>query len=177
MCLTRELQTLSKPIRSIPSTLSLWAPNARRALKPRFEGRILPGWNVTTSISSTNNVYTSGTLKGFSSPFAVPFGLSVYSDYEFQDGMLQGFGLGGGYILKTRASYKLFNGADLSGLIKDDNEADLRLFYDAKPWRFDVFVNNLTNYRYIAPRLVNSPQFDWFVNQPRQIYAKITYKF
>jgi outer membrane receptor for ferric coprogen and ferric-rhodotorulic acid len=156
--------------------ISVGAERAR-GLEAEFQGKILPEWNVTASVSTTENIYTSGPLQGFSSPFAVPFGLSIYSDYEFLDGPLEGFGFGGGYVLKTRAPYKLYNGADLSGLIKDDSEASARLFYDFEPWRIDLFVNNLTNYRWVAPRLVNAPQYDWYVNQPRQIYAKLTFKF
>lgn len=157
-------------------TISAGAERAQ-GFEAELQGKISPAWDVTASASSTNNVYTYGELKGFSSPFAVPFGLSVFSDYQLQDGTFKGLGFGGGYVFKTRAPYKLYNGADLSGLIADDKEASLRLFYEVDRFRADLFVNNLTDDRYIAPRLANSPQYDWFVNQPRQIYAKLSVKF
>ncbi len=134
-------------------------------------------WDVTLSTSSTKNIYTSGPLKGIWSPFAVKFGLSVFSDYQFQDGPLSGFGFGGGYVHKTRAPYVLANGADLSNLIKDQNELDLRLFYVIKPWRFELNINNVTDQRFVTPRLANSPQYDWYVNQPLQVLGKVTFKF
>jgi outer membrane receptor protein involved in Fe transport len=54
---------------------------------------------------------------------------------------------------------------------------DLRLFYITGPWRIDLNVNNLTDQRLITPRLANSPQYDWFVNQPTQVIGKVTFKF
>ena len=148
-----------------------------RGIELEWQGKILPAWDVTASLSHTKNKYTDGALKGISSPFAVPFGLSIFSSYKFLDGPLEGLGVGGGYIYKTRAPYKLNNGADLSHLINDDKELDLRVFYEVNTWRFDLFLNNVTNNRYIAPRLANAVQYDWFVNQPRRVYVKVAKKF
>ncbi len=148
-----------------------------RGFEGELQGKLTRAWDVTLSTSSTKNIYTSGPLKDIWSPFAVKFGLSVFSDYQFQDGLLSGFGFGGGYVHKTRAPYVLANGADLSNLIKDQNELDLRLFYVIKPWRFELNVNNVTDQRYVTPRLANSPQYDWYVNQPLQVLGKVTFKF
>jgi iron complex outermembrane receptor protein len=148
-----------------------------RGFEAELQGKLSRAWDVTLSTSSTKNIYTSGPLENIWSPFAVKFGLSVFSQYQFQGGWLRGFGFGGGYIHKTRAPYVLANGADLSALIKNQNTLDLRLFYVMKPWRFDLSVNNLNNERFITPRLANSPQYDWFVNQPRQVVGKVTFKF
>ena len=148
-----------------------------RGFEAELQGKLSRAWDVTLSTSSTKNIHTSGPLENIWSPFAVKFGLSVFSQYQFQDGWLRGFGFGGGYIHKTRAPYVLANGADLSALIKSQNTLDLRLFYVMKPWRFDLSVNNLNNERFITPRLANSPQYDWFVNQPRQVVGKVTFRF
>lgn len=157
-------------------TVSTGAERAR-GIEAEWQGKITPNWDVTASASSTKNKYTAGLLKGISSPFAVPFGVSVFSSYTISDGPLTGLGFGGGYIYKNRAKYVLSNGADLSSLIADQKELDLRLFYERKAWRFDLYVNNVTNNRFVAPRLANAAQYDWFVNMPRQIYAKVGYKF
>ena len=148
-----------------------------RGIEAEWQGKLAPGWDLTASASSTKNEYTGGPLKGLKSPFGVPLGLSVFSSYKLLAGPLKGFGFGGGYIYKKRAPYKLNNGADLSSLINDNKELDLRLFYELGAWRFDLYANNVTNNRYIAPRLSNAVGYDWFVNQPRRIYAKITAKF
>ena len=148
-----------------------------RGVESEFQGKLSRAWDVTLSASSTKNVYTSGPLDGLQSPFAVRFGLSVFSDYQFQEGVLRGFGFGGGYIHKTRAPYVLENGANLSDLIKNQNTLDVRLFYVMARWRFDLNVNNVTDQRFITPRLANSPQMDWYVNQPTQVVAKATFKF
>ena len=142
-----------------------------------LQGKFTRAWDVTLSTSSTKNIYTSGPLKDIWSPFAVKFGLSIFSDYQFQDGPLRGFGFGAGYIHKTRAPYVLANGADLSGLIKNQDTLDLRLFYELRPWRFELNINNVTDERFFTPRLANAPQYDWFVNQPTQVLGKVIYKF
>jgi outer membrane receptor for ferric coprogen and ferric-rhodotorulic acid len=142
-----------------------------------LQGKLTRSWDVTLSTSSTKNVYTSGELEGIWSPFAVKFGLSVFSDYQFQEGALRGLGVGGGYIHKTRAPYVLTNGADLSDLIKNQDTLDLRLFYIAGAWRFDISATNVTDERFVTPRLANSPQYDWYVNQPTQVLGKVTFKF
>ena len=148
-----------------------------RGFEAELQGKLSRSWDVTLSSSSTKNIYTSGPLEGIWSPFAVKFGLSLFSDYQFQEGLLRGFGFGGGYVHKSRAPYVLANGADLSHLIKNQDTLDLRLFYITGPWRIDLNVNNLTDQRLITPRLANSPQYDWFVNQPTQVIGKITFKF
>ena len=142
-----------------------------------LQGKLSRAWDVTLSTSSTKNIYTSGPLEGIWSPFAVKFGLSVFSDYQFVDGPLRGLGIGGGYVHKTRAPYVLTNGADLSHLIKDENTLDLRLFYIVGAWRIDLSVDNLTDQRFITPRLANAVQYDWFVNEPTQVIGKVTFKF
>lgn len=142
-----------------------------------LQGKLSRSWDVTLSASSTKNIYTSGPLKDIWSPFAVKFGLSMFSDYQFIDGPLRGFGFGGGYVHKTRAPYVLENGANLSDLIKNENTVDLRLFYVARSWRFDLSVDNLTDERFFTPRLANAAQYDWFVNQPTQVMGKFTYRF
>jgi len=142
-----------------------------------LQGKLTRAWDVTLSTSSTKNIYTSGPLNDIWSPFAVKFGVSVFTDYQFQEGPLSGFGVGGGYIHKTRAPYVLANGADLSDLIKNQDTVDLRLFYVMNPWRFDLTINNVTDQRFVTPRLANAPQYDWFVNQPTQVVGKVTFKF
>jgi outer membrane receptor for ferric coprogen and ferric-rhodotorulic acid len=148
-----------------------------RGFEAELQGKLSRAWDVTLSASSTKNIYTSGPLKDIWSPFAVKFGLSVFSDYQFVDGPLRGFGFGGGYIHKTRAPYVLTNGADLSRLIKNENTLDLRLFYVGGSWRIDLSVDNLTDQRFITPRLANAVQYDWFVNQSTQVIGKVTFKF
>ncbi|MFT4253312.1 MAG: TonB-dependent receptor, partial [Caulobacter sp.] len=157
-------------------TISTGAQRAR-GVEAEWQGKLTPNWDVSASVSSTKNTYQAGPLKGISSPFAVPLGISVFSSYKFLDGPLEGLGFGGGYIYKDRAKYVLNNGADISHLIADQKELDLRLFYEKDAWRFDLYANNVTNQRYIAPRLANAVQYDWFVNQPRRIYAKVSAKF
>jgi len=93
-------------------------PEASRATA----SKLTRAWDVTLSTSSTKNT-TSGPLKDIWSPFAVKFGLSVFSDYQFQDGLLSGFGFGGGYVHKTRAPYVLATARTSQTLIKDQNEA------------------------------------------------------
>jgi iron complex outermembrane receptor protein len=151
-----------------------------------FKGNITPGWSLLVSASSGWNTFTGGALKGFTSPFLAKFGLSTFSTYEFQEGPLEGLGLGGGLVYKTMptpTTYSYDAAGNISFISYDkafrthQAEIDLRAFYDAKPWRYEVSVTNLLDERHAAPRFLNTVEYEVFMNEPMLVAAKITRSF
>lgn len=140
-----------------------------------FQGEIMPGWDVYLSAVVMNNEYTEGELAGVVAPFGPKFGLSVFTSYEIQEGTLQGLGFGGGIVHKNRPVFE-DGGSSFPHLFKDYTEVDLRVFYNAEPWRFEVSATNIFDARYF------SPVFVWLggqiaINPPRRVLAKVTRQF
>jgi outer membrane receptor protein involved in Fe transport len=151
-----------------------------------FKGNINPAWSVLLSASSGWNTFTGGALQGFSSPFLAKFGLSTFSTYEFQDGPLKGLGVGGGLVYKTMptpSTYSYDTAGNISFLSYGNAfnthqaEIDLRMFYNARPWRYEMSVTNLLDERHAAPRFLNTVEYEVFMNEPMLMSAKITRTF
>lgn len=150
-----------------------------------FKGKLAPGWSLLVSASSGWNTFTGGALKGFTSPFLAKFGLSTFSTYEFQSGMLKGFGFGGGLVYKTMPipSTYTYVGTDVvftrytSAFKAHQAEVDLRAFYNAKPWRYEIAATNVLDERHADARFLNAVEYEVFMNEPFLINAKITRSF
>jgi iron complex outermembrane receptor protein len=141
-----------------------------------FQGELVPGWDVYSSVVSMENDFTEGNLAGVPSPFNTKFGVSFFTSYELQGGALRGLGFGGGVVHKQREDYFVGQLAypDLFG---DYTEVDLRVFYASGPWRYQVTATNIFNEKYFS-----TFQQQWlgccqFVNPPRQVFGSITRKF
>ncbi len=151
-----------------------------------FKGKITPAWTLLVSASSGWNVFTGGALKGFTSPFLAKFGLSTFSTYEFQEGPLKGFGFGGGLVYKTMPTPTTYS-YDSAGNISFINyarafkthqaEVDVRAYYNAKPWRYEVSATNILDERHADARFLNAVEYEVFMNEPFLASAKITRSF
>jgi iron complex outermembrane receptor protein len=140
------------------------------------QGKILPGWDFYFSGAAIDNEYTQGTLAGIPSAFGTKLGVSLFSNYQFQGGALEGFGFGGGVVHKQREAF--YVGADAFEDVLDDyTEVDLRAFYERGPWRYQLSATNIFDEKYFS-----TFQSQWlgcciFVNPPRQVFGSITRKF
>jgi hypothetical protein len=56
-------------------------------------------------------------------------------------------------------------------------EVDLRMFYDAKPWRYEVSATNVLDERHADARFLNHVEYEVFMNEPFLASAKITRSF
>jgi len=150
-----------------------------------FKGKLAPGWSLLVSASSGWNTFQGGVLKGYTSPFLAKFGLSTFSTYEFQSGMLKGFGFGGGLVYKTMPIPSTYTYVGSTVVFTEytnafkahQAEVDLRAFYNAKPWRYEVSATNVLDERHADARFLNAVEYEVFLNEPFLINAKITRSF
>jgi len=151
-----------------------------------FKGNIKPGWLLLVSSSSGWNTFTGGQLKGFTSPFLAKFGLSTFTTYEIQHGRFKGLGGGVGLVYKTMPTPSTYS-YDSTGAIhfveyKDafnthQAEVDFRVFYDMKPWKYELSVTNAFDDRYANARFLNHVEYEVFMNEPMLAMARITRSF
>lgn len=140
-----------------------------------FEGvaTLAPGLELTSSythydlvVAADVNPAAVGNL-----PVATPeaFG-GVFLDYTFQNGVLKGFGFGGG------ARYVGRSFADVANTLEVPSYwlADLTLHYDWKGWRTQVNVTNLFDDTYVSSC---SDANSCFYGERRKAMISATYKW
>jgi len=150
-----------------------------------FKGKLAPGWTLLVSSSSGWNTFTGGQLKGYTSPFLAKFGLSTFSTYEFQSGILKGFGFGGGLVYKTMPMPTTYSYVGTTAVFMQypnafkthQAEVDMRVFYNAKPWKYEISATNVLDERHADARFLNAVEYEVFMNEPFLINAKITRSF
>ena len=146
-----------------------------KGVEVELQGKILPGWDAFLSAAAMNNEFSEGEFAGVVSPFGPKFGITAYTSYTIQSGALRGFGMGGGVVYKDRPDFEL-DGLTYPQLFPSFTEVDLRAFYDAKPWLFEISATNVLDERYF------SPSYLWLggqinINPPRQVLVKVTRSF
>ena len=135
-------------------------------------GQILPGWKVIASIGHLDARITKDTTYAVGNRLiGVPsFSTSLWSTYQFQDGVLRGWNVGGGITYVGRRAGDLNNSFTVGGYAR----LDAAVFYDFEDHaRFSLNARNLTDRRYIEQ------PYDPFNNAPGapfSVLATITAK-
>ncbi len=135
-------------------------------------GQILPGWKVIASIGHLDARITKDTTFAIGNRLiGVPsFSTSLWSTYQFQDGPLRGWSVGGGITYVGRRTGDLNNSFSVGGYAR----LDAAVFYDIDEHaRFSINARNLTDRRYIE-QPVN--QFNNAPGAPLSVLATITAK-
>ena len=111
-------------------------------------GQILPGWKVIGSVGRLDARITKDTTFTVGNRLVgVPsFSTSLWSTYQFQEGFLRGWTVGGGITYVGRRTGDLNNSYTVGGYAR----LDAALFYDFDAHaRFSLNARNLTDRRYI----------------------------
>lgn len=144
-----------------------------RGIELEAVANLAPGFKVVGSFTNYN-LFTSydanSALIGLV-PTNTPRQLaSGWADYTFQDGILRGFGFGGG-VRYVGASF-----ADQANTLVVPSRvlADLAVHYDYQNWRFAVNAANVTDEIYVANC---SSAFACFYGDRRRITGSIGYKW
>ena len=133
-------------------------------------GQILPGWKIIGAISFLDARITRDTTYAVGNRLvgAPAFSGSIWSTYQFQDGVLRGWNVGAGITYVGRRTGDLNNSYTLGGYAR----LDAAVFYDFDEHaRFSINLRNLTDRRYIEQ------PFNQFNNLPRaplSVLATIT---
>jgi len=143
-------------------------------------GHITENFNVFGSIAVMDAEFIKGEYKGFQPSNAPKFGLSIFLDYEFAGGVLDGFGVRGGIVhksgLSTFDSGMKVDGKPFVYEWKDFSEIDAGIYYEHKNWEIDLAVTNLTDTKYYSTAFSG---LRWGVNPnyARQFTATVNYSF
>lgn len=144
-----------------------------RGIELEAVANLAPGFKVTGSFTHYN-LFTSydanPALIGFV-PTNTPRQLAnAWADYTFQDGILRGFGFGGG-VRYVGSSF-----ADQTNTLVVPSRvlADLSVHYDYQNWRFAVNAANVTDETYVASC---SSAFACFYGDRRRVTGSIGYKW
>lgn len=135
-------------------------------------GQIMPGWKVIASIGHLDARITKDTTFSVGNRLiGVPsFSTSLWSTYQFQEGPLRGWNVGGGITYVGRRTGDLNNSYTVGGYAR----LDAAVFYDFDEHaRFSLNARNLTDRRYIEQ------PYDPFNNAPGaplSVLATITAK-
>jgi iron complex outermembrane receptor protein len=150
-----------------------------RGVEFDVRGEVVPGWDVFLSVASLDAEFIDGDADGMRPVNAPEFGVSLFTNYEIQGGVLRGLGFGIGAVHKSGREADniyipgVFFGKDI---FDDFTEVDLSVFYSRDRWRFDVDVTNVTG------ELYYSNAFGWWgsgfnPNAPRAVKGRVTYSF
>ncbi len=159
---------------SIPPNLQMQnAEVTSRGLELEAVANLAPGLKVVGSFTAYNLFNSSNADPALIGkvPTNTPRQLaSGWADYTFQDGILRGFGFGGG-VRNVGASY-----ADTANTLSVPSRTlgDLAVHYDWQNWRFAVNANNVTDEIYIASC---STANACFYGDRRRITGSIGYKW
>jgi TonB-dependent siderophore receptor len=147
-----------------------------RGVELEFQGQVVRGWQVFGSIATIDAEYIEGQYKGIQPINAPKFGISAFTSYEIQNGVLRGLGFGGGVVHKRDRDTTVL-GSNIPILLFDDfTEVELRVFYSLPQWQFDLGVSNALDDRYYsAPR--ERLNFGYQISPPREVNARVRYKF
>lgn len=144
-----------------------------RGLELEAVANLAPGFKVVGSFT-TYNLFVS---KDFNpaligkTPTNTPQQMaSGWADYTFQDGVLRGFGFGGG-VRYVGGSF-----ADQANTLVVPSRvlADLSVHYDWQNWRFAVNANNVTDEIYVASCAAEN---SCFYGDRRRVVGSIGYKW
>ena len=147
--------------------------------------QLTPGWNLLTGYAYTDAEVTKDTdttlvAKRLAN---VPYNkFTLWSTYHIQEGLLQGFGVGGGLFAYTSRNASIFGDqTEMPGYIR----ADAALYYNhdlqkgnwvgAKSMHIALNVRNLLDQRYVATSYNGSSFF--FFGEPRTVLATVGLKF
>jgi iron complex outermembrane recepter protein len=146
-----------------------------------FQGEIVRGWDVFGSFAWLDAEFTAGQFEGLQPVNAPRFGASLFTSYEFQNGLLRGLGIGGGVVHKRGRETFDEDGFGIFGATQvfdfgDFTELDMRVFYDLDRWRLQLSGTNLTDEKYYSPTF-NNFLYALHVNPARAVTASVAYKF
>lgn len=147
--------------------------------------QLTPGWNLLTGYAYTDaEVTKDNDLSLVAKRLAnVPYNkFTIWSTYHFQEGLLRGFGVGGGLFAYTSRNASIFGDqTEMPGYIR----ADAALYYNheipkknwlgAKSMHIALNVRNLLDQRYVATSYNGSNQF--FFGEPRTVLATVGLRF
>lgn len=111
-------------------------------------GQILPGWKVIGGVSVLDARITKDTTYAVGNRLvgAPTFSGSIWSTYQFQEGVLLGWNIGAGITYVGRRAGDLNNSYSVGGYAR----LDAAVFYDFNEHaRFSINARNLTDRRYI----------------------------
>jgi outer membrane receptor for ferric coprogen and ferric-rhodotorulic acid len=151
-----------------------------RGVEVEVQGTLLPGWEMFGSAGWMDAEFVDGEFKGYQPENAPRFGLSVFTSYEFQRGLLQGIGVGAGVVHKRgREAFSADLGTDGRPIrydFGDYTEVDLRVFRNFDHWRLQLAATNLFNEKYYTPAY-NGFGFGVHVNPERALNGQALYRF
>ena len=151
-----------------------------RGVEAAVQGTVLPGWEVYGSLGVMDAEYIRGNFTGYQPENAPKFGLSVFTSYEMQQGMLRGLGFGAGVVHKkgreTFFTQRATSGERLQFDFGDYTEVDVRLFRNFDRWRVQLSATNLFNEKYYTP-IENDITVGMYVNPGRSIIGQAAYRF
>lgn len=173
-----QLSNIAQPVPGTPWVIPAGTQRSR-GVELDFQGEVVPGWSVYTSVAWMKSEFTEGELKGIKTVNAPRFGLSLFTSYEIQDGPLQGLGVGGGVVHKhdlTTSDIFSYGARTPISLLPDFTEVDLRVFYTHQNWQYEVAVSNLFNEEY-ASAAFSQLLLGFQENPPRQVLGSVRYRF
>ncbi|MCJ2006857.1 TonB-dependent siderophore receptor [Methylobacterium sp. J-092] len=144
--ITRQNVAAADPVNTGFSVIT--GEQRSQGVEADLAGQILPGWKVIGSVGyldariTKDDVYVVGNrLIGVPS-----FSTSLWSTYQFQEGPLRGWTVGGGITYVGRRTGDLNNSYSVGGYAR----LDAAVFYDIDEHaRFSLNARNLTDRRYI----------------------------
>ncbi len=123
--------------------------------------------NNDSEIIKNDNPILLGTRPNEAGPETL---YNLWANYEFQEGTLEGFGLGAGF---NGASERVTIDYGPAGqfVLPEYTIANASVFYQANKYRIGLKLNNVFNKEYYKGWTTITPQ------TPRALYANFTYKF
>ena len=168
--ITRQNVTGNDPVNLGFSVLT--GEQRSQGVEADLAGQILPGWKVIGSIGFLDARITRDTAATVGNRLAgaPSFSTSLWSTYQFQDGLLRGWNVGGGITYVGRRAGDLTNSFTVGGYAR----LDAAVFYDFDEHaRFSLNARNLTDRRYIEQPY---EPFNNAPGQPFSVLATITAK-
>ncbi|MBX3346541.1 MAG: TonB-dependent receptor [Nitrospira sp.] len=147
--------------------------------------QLTPGWNILTGYAYTDAEVTKDNDTSLVAKRLanVPYNkFTLWSTYHIQEGLLQGFGVGGGLFAYTSRNASIFGDqTEMPGYIR----ADGALYYNhdlqkgnwlgARSMHLALNVRNLLDQRYVATSYNGSSLF--FFGEPRTVLATVGLRF
>ncbi|MBL8267044.1 TonB-dependent siderophore receptor [Steroidobacter sp.] len=151
-----------------------------RGVELAAQGTVLPGWEIYGSLGVMDPEYIDGEFKGYQPENAPKMGLSLFTSYQLQDGVLRGLGFGAGVVHKRGRETFFTQRSTDGGRVEFDfgayTEVDARVFYNLEHWRLQLSATNLLNEEYYSPNS-NNVGSSVFVNPSRAVIGQVSYRF